>query len=100
MHHVQYIEDTLDLFYGRNGLPYFTNDAIHLSNSGIKRPLDALNRHVDIINDFQLCVFQSRFKKQRNARNGAAMNRRPVNSMEIRGLADTGVTILVFVTDV
>ena len=83
MHHVQYIEHTHNLFYRRNGLPYsryFPNDGIRLSNSGIKRLLDALNRHVDIVNDFQLCVFQSRFKKQRNVGNGAAMNRRPVNS--------------------
>ena len=83
MHHVQYIEDTHDLFYGRSGLPYnryFTNDAIHMSNSGVKRQLDALKRHIDIVDDFQLCVFQSRFKKQRIAENGAAVNTRPVTS--------------------
>lgn len=37
---------------------YYYNDGIHLSRSGIKRLIDALNRHVDIVNDFQLCVFQ------------------------------------------
>ena len=61
MHQVKCIEDTSSLFFGQNGLPcsrYYYNDGIHLSHSGTKRLIDALNRHVDIVNDFQLCVFQ------------------------------------------
>ena len=60
--HVQYIDDTHNLFFGRNGLPwkhYYTNDGIHLSNSGVKRLLDAINRHVDIVKDFQSCVYKN-----------------------------------------
>ena len=61
MHQVKCIEDTSSLFFGQNGLPcnrYYYNDRIHLSHSGTKRLIYTLNRHVDIVNDFQLCVFQ------------------------------------------
>ncbi|MEW8548437.1 MAG: SGNH/GDSL hydrolase family protein [Candidatus Thiodiazotropha sp.] len=61
MHRVKCIEDTYSLFFGKNGLPcgrYFYKDGIHLSYSGTKRLIDALNRYVDIVSDFQLCVFQ------------------------------------------
>ena len=48
--HVQYIDDTDNLFFGRNGLPwkhYYTNDGIHLSNSGVKRLLEKLHSVIE-----------------------------------------------------
>ncbi|MCG8045342.1 MAG: hypothetical protein N0E48_06700 [Candidatus Thiodiazotropha endolucinida] len=65
---VNFIEDSHDLFLGINGLPssrYYSRDGIHLSYSGVKRLLDALNRHVNIVKDFTLCTFQrARFPRK------------------------------------
>ena len=70
IHHVKYIEDTSNLFFGQNGMPsarYYSNDDIHLSRSGIKRLVDALNRHIEIVTDFNFCVFKvSNFHDKRN----------------------------------
>ena len=56
-----------DIFFERSRMPssrYFSKDGIHLSSSGTKRLLDAWNRHVNIVHDLGLCVFQaSKFKK-------------------------------------
>ena len=59
VHQVKCIDGTSDLFFGQNGLPsprYYTQDGIHLSNSGTKRLLDAFNRHVDMVSDHPMCV--------------------------------------------
>ncbi|MCG7879243.1 MAG: SGNH/GDSL hydrolase family protein, partial [Candidatus Thiodiazotropha endolucinida] len=79
LHQVKFIDETSRLFFGQNGIPsarYFYNDGIHLNHSGIKRLVDALNRHVDIVADFTQCVFQgSNFHRQRNTRPGTNPNR-------------------------
>ena len=65
MHLVKCTEGSYDLFFERNrSSRYFSEDGIHLSNAGTKRLLDAWRRHVNIVHDFNLCVFQaSTFKK-------------------------------------
>ena len=48
-HKVKCIENTSKMFFDRNGMPstrYYSHDGIHLSPSGIKRLVDALNRHI------------------------------------------------------
>ena len=59
-------------FFGQNDMPsarYYSNDGIHLSRSDIKRLVDALNRHIEIVTDFNFCVFKvSNFHDKRNER--------------------------------
>lgn len=62
-HKVTLIKETESFFYGKDGLPtsrYFGDDGIHLSNSGIKRLLHAIESRVHIIADFDLCTYKSR----------------------------------------
>ena len=69
-HQVKCIHDSHDLFFGRNGLPsnrYYSHDGVHLSHSGTKRLLDSLNRHVNIVKDFNQCIFRAA-KFQQNAK--------------------------------
>lgn len=69
---VNIIESTNEIFFGSDGLPcprYFSHDGIHMSNSGTKRVLDAINRHVTIVHDFQLCVFYTENQQRRGNRN-------------------------------
>ena len=50
MYQVNIIESTNQLFFDPDGLPcarYFSWDGIHMSQSGTKRVIDAVNRHVD-----------------------------------------------------
>ena len=72
LHHVICIEDTSSLFFVQIGMPsarYYSNDGIHLSRSGIKRLVDALNRHIEIVTDFNFNVFKvSNFHDKRNDR--------------------------------
>ena len=75
-HKINFIEETYDLFFGQNGLPasrYYDGDGIHLPNSGIRRLLDALNRHVQIVEDFQKCV--ARYRQQQNKNGGPGQYR-------------------------
>ena len=68
-HNVICISNTRDYFYSKNGIPterYFSSDGIHLSRSGVKRLLDAINSSIEIVENYELCVF-SRPANQRNA---------------------------------
>ena len=83
MHQVKIIESTNQLFFGPDSLPcalYFTEDGIHMSQSGTKRVIDAINRHVSIVHDFNLCVFhtgnQRRTENWDQRRNGTGNQRR------------------------
>ena len=64
------IKATNEYFFGSNGLPagrFFSREGIHLSNSGTKRLVDAISSNVDIVHDFQLCIFQNRrYQQKRN----------------------------------
>ena len=63
LHQVQSIKSTNEFVFDSNGLPkgrYFSSDGIHLSNSGTKRLVDAISRHVDIVHDIHSCVFKNR----------------------------------------
>ena len=54
------LSSTHDYFYGKDSLPttrYYSGDGIHLSHSGIKRLLDAVNVSMKTVQDFELCVF-------------------------------------------
>ena len=67
--HVICISNTRDYFYSKKGIPterYFSSNGIHLSQSGVKRLLDAINSSIEIVNSYELCVF-SRPANQRNA---------------------------------
>ena len=68
------IQDTFNLFFGRNRVltrRYYSRDGIHLSHSGIKRLLDALNRNVNIVGNFDLCVYKTaNLDNQRTVRPG------------------------------
>ena len=69
---VRIIESTNTYFFGPDGLPcprYFSDDGIHMSHSVTKRVLDAINVHLEIVHDFQLCVFRTENQKRRGNRN-------------------------------
>ena len=74
LYRVKNIKSTNEIFFGSNGLPlgrYYLADGIHLSKSGTKRLVDAVNRHVEIVEDYHLCVFQkSRNMYHHNRDNG------------------------------
>ncbi|MCG7879539.1 MAG: hypothetical protein N0C90_24890, partial [Candidatus Thiodiazotropha endolucinida] len=56
------ISNTYDYFFTKHYLPasrYFGRDGIHMSHSGIKRLIDAVNTSVKIVADYNLCVFSS-----------------------------------------
>ena len=42
---------------GQLSARFFNQDGIHLTNPGVKRLLDAINRHFTIVADFDTCVF-------------------------------------------
>ena len=99
--HVQYIDDTHNLFVWRNGLPwkhYNTNDGVHLSNSGVKTLLDAIYRHVHIAKDFQSCVY----KKLWNVQYGSTTfeNQQEILHMVIECNLLTSVIVLVSAMEV
>ena len=61
-HKVTLITETETFFYGKDELPtsrYFGNDGIHLSGSGVKRLLHAIDCKIHIVADFDLCTFKS-----------------------------------------
>lgn len=67
MHQVKIVASTNELFFGSDGLPcgrYYSRDGIHMSLSGTKRLIDAINRHVVIVRDFQSCVYRSLNQQQ------------------------------------
>ena len=58
-------KQTYQYMYGGNGLPllrYYSDDRIHLSTSGPKRLLDAINTATQIVSDFETCVFTRRYQ--------------------------------------
>ena len=62
-HRVTLINESAKFFFGRDGTPltrYYGPDEIHLSNSGIKRLLHAMNSHIHVIDDLDQCVFKPR----------------------------------------
>ncbi|MES9882532.1 MAG: SGNH/GDSL hydrolase family protein [Sedimenticola sp.] len=62
-HNVQCIAETHDMFYGKDGVPlarFYNQDSIHLSRSGTKRLLGSMNQHIDLVRDFDTCVFLQR----------------------------------------
>ena len=64
---VHCLSNTYDYFFAKNYLPasrYFSNDGIHLSHSGIKRLLDAMNTTTKIVVDYGLCVFNFKTQNQ------------------------------------
>ena len=57
---VTLIDETTKFFSSRDGVlttRYYAQDGIHLSNSGIKRLLHAMNSRAHLVEDFDLCVF-------------------------------------------
>ena len=70
-HDVICISKTSDYFCGKNRVPterYYSTDKIHLSRSGVKRLLDAINSTVKIVDKYEMCVF-SKPGNQRNTGN-------------------------------
>ena len=70
-HDVICISKTSDYFCGKNRVPterYYSIDGIHLSRSGVKRLLDAINSTVKIVDKYEMCVF-SKPGNQRNTGN-------------------------------
>ena len=76
MHNVKCIDETYDFLFDKNGLPasrYYDADGVHLVHSGIRRLLDAINRHhLDIVEDFQACAIRS--VRQTHIRNRQGQN--------------------------
>ena len=71
-HKVTLINESSNFFIGKDGMPtarYYGNDGIHLSNSGIKRLLHAIESHIHLIDDFDKCIFPPR--RTRNAMGSA-----------------------------
>ncbi|MES9883589.1 MAG: GDSL-type esterase/lipase family protein [Sedimenticola sp.] len=63
---VQCCDCTHDLFLDKTDRPaprYYSIDGIHLSHSGTKRLLDAINRSCEIVIDYNMCIYspKSRF---------------------------------------
>ena len=59
------------MFFGPNGLPcgrYYDTDGIHMSHSGAKRLIHAINKHVLVAHDFQSCVFRGQQQSWGNRR--------------------------------
>ena len=56
---MEHVTGTHGLFLkdGQYSTRYYHNDGIHLSTSGTKRLLDALNRVLPFVKDFDSCVF-------------------------------------------
>ena len=55
-------EETYNFLFDKTGVPasrYYDDDGIHLAHSGIRRLLDAIDRHVNIVDDFQGCVIRA-----------------------------------------
>ena len=46
---------------------YFVVDCIHLSSSGIKRLLGAINKEIKVVKDFDQCVFPNRHQRKTRA---------------------------------
>ena len=48
-----------NLFFkdGQLSSRFYGQDGIHLTNSGVKRLLDAINRQFHVVTDFNTCVF-------------------------------------------
>ena len=66
---VYHISNTNSYFFDKKLLPlnrYFNADGIHLSHSGVKRLLDAINGSVRIVVDYALCVFSNAKMQKRN----------------------------------
>ena len=59
---------------------YYVKDSIHLSASGIKRLLGAINKEVEIVNSFDKCVFTVRQKNTLVNKHSPANSRRPSNN--------------------
>lgn len=59
---VNFIPTTYDFFFGNNNLPatrYYSTDSIHLSQSGLKRLLNAIDISVRLVENYDLCTFRS-----------------------------------------
>ena len=56
---LDHVSSTHDMFFkdGELSTRYFHHDGIHLTASGTKRLLDALNRGFQVVKDFDNCVF-------------------------------------------
>ena len=62
MHNVKCIVETYDLLFDKHGMPasrYYGSDGIHLAHPGTRRMLDAMNRNVNIVDNFQFRVMSS-----------------------------------------
>ena len=71
MQQVKIVDSTNEMFFGPNGLPcgrYYDTDGIHMSHSGTKRLIHALNKHVLVAHDFQSCVFRGQQQSWGNRR--------------------------------
>lgn len=73
---VELVQDCHDLFFKEGEVcgRYYKDDSIHLSDSGTKRLLDAVNRKLKIIVDFNSCVYSKRRAQNRDHFNGHAGN--------------------------
>ena len=76
---VHCLSNTYDYFFAKNYLPascYFSNDGIHLSHSGIKCLLDALNTTTKIVVDHELCVFSNFNTQNQSSHTGYSRRRK------------------------
>ena len=65
---------------------YFSEDGIHLSHSGTKRLIDAWNKHITIVKDYDQCVYQASRFLRKTHRPGKNM----INSYERQADNSTG----------
>ena len=67
MQHVKVVALTNEMFFEPNGLPcgrYYDTDGIHMSHSGTKRLIHAINKHVSLVLDFQSCVYRGKHQSR------------------------------------
>ena len=68
-HSPQYFRllDINKAFYDKQGIVvegYYGDDLIHMSASGVKRLLGEVDKQINIVENFGICVFKSRYQKK------------------------------------
>ena len=56
---------------------YFSNDGIHLSNSGVKRLLGTINTEISVVHDFDQCIFNGHQQRKYNPKRAQDHQSRP-----------------------
>ncbi|MCG7875881.1 MAG: hypothetical protein JAY75_14380 [Candidatus Thiodiazotropha taylori] len=90
---VTLIKESESYFYAKDGFPtarYFADDGVHLSNSGVKRLLHAIDSKVHIINNFESCTYPPRRSPARAYYTQSPAGSRPSGNVRPSGRNNSG----------